>query len=623
MRKLSLLLFAMVLFAFSANAQSYSQDFNNGIPSNMRLIDNDGLTPYYSSVFTEAWIAYERAAGDSMALSTSWYSPAGTSDDWIITPKFVVGTGDYLAWEAMAWSANYADGYVVKLSTTDSAMSSFTTTLMTVAAENNKWTGHTVDLSSYAGDTVWIAFINNSNDKFILSLDNIKVFTTQYAVKPVSVNMPVKIGMNLGPFDVAGTVVNQGLATITSYTLNYSVNGGYPVSSVVTASGSGFSIYGTDDFKAATQWNPTAVGNYTIKVWITDVNGTNTNTLASDTVSATVEIVAQSVQRLPLFETFTSSTCGPCVAGNQNLKSIFDANPNMWTCVKYQMSWPGNGDPYYTAEGGTRRQYYGVSSVPHQYIDGGYDGNSASVKQADLMNAYYTISYLDINAAMTITGKTCDINITMDPKDDITGNLKLFTAIVEKKTTKNVGSNGETEFFWVMKKMVPDANGTALSNFTSGTSVTKTLNWTFKGNYRLPANAKSPIDNATEHSVEEFNDLIAVVWVQDYSKKDVIQSAFSSVTIGMDEVERANLITAVYPNPAQDQVNINLNMEQTENVSVRIFNTLGQVVYNKNYGTMSGANTLNIQLDNLSEGVYFVKIVVGDKMYTKPLQITK
>jgi hypothetical protein len=239
------------------------------------------------------------------------------------------------------------------------------------------------------------------------------------------------------------------------------------------------------------------------------------------------------------------------------------------------------------------------------------------------MSAYYNISYLDITAAMTITGKTCDINITMDPKDDITGTLKLFTAIVEKKTTKNVGSNGETEFFWVMKKMVPDANGTAISNFTNGTSVTKTQSWTFQGNYRLPANAKSPIDNATEHSVEEFNDLIAVVWVQDYATKDVIQSAFSSVTIGMDEAERANLITAVYPNPAQDQVNINLNMEQTENVSVRIFNTLGQVVYNNNYGSMSGMNTLNIQLDNLTDGVYFVKIVVGDKMYTKPLQITK
>ena len=622
MRKLSLLLLALAFFGF-ASAQSYSEDFNNGIPSNMMLIDNDGLTPYYATTFTDAWIAYERATGDSMALSTSWYTPAGTSDDWMITPRINVASGDYLAWEAMAWSSSYADGYVVKLSPTgDSAMSSFTVTLLTVGAENDEWTGHTVDLSSYAGTQVRIAFINNSNDKFVLSVDNIKVFTTQYAVKPVALNMPVKIGKNLAPFDIMGTVVNQGLATITSYKLNYQVNNDPVVSSTITAGGSGMSIYATDDFKASTQWTPTAVGNYIIKVWVTDLNGSNTNTL-TDTVTTTVEIVQESVQRLPLFETFTSSTCGPCVAGNANLKQLFAANPNMWTCVKYQMSWPGDGDPYYTLEGGTRRQYYGVTSVPHQFIDGGYDGNSASVKQSDLMSAYYNISYLEINAALTITGKNTETQITLTPKENNSSNLRLFCAIVEKKTTKNVGSNGETEFFWVMKKMVPDANGTILNGLTAGTPINKTLNWNFKGKYRLPANAKSPIDNATEHSVEEFTDLIAVVWVQDFTTKKVLQSAFSSVTIGMDEAERANLITAVYPNPAQDQVNINLNMEQSENVKVSIFNTLGQTVYSKNYGSLSGVNTLNIHLDNVSNGVYFVKIIVGDKMYTKPLQITK
>ncbi|MEZ5197672.1 MAG: hypothetical protein R2764_15170 [Bacteroidales bacterium] len=32
------------------------------------------------------------------------------------------------------------------------------------------------------------------------------------------------------------------------------------------------------------------------------------------------------------------------------------------TLVKYQMNWPGVGDPYYT-EGGAERNYYGVSWV--------------------------------------------------------------------------------------------------------------------------------------------------------------------------------------------------------------------------------------------------------------------
>jgi hypothetical protein len=623
MRKITFLLFTFILFAVSVNAQTYFENFNAGMPSNMRYIDNDSLVAKYSATWPigTPWVAFERAPGDSMAISTSYYSPTpGQSDDWMITPKITVGTGDFLVWEAMAWSTSYADGYVVKLSTTDSAMSSFTTTLFSVSAEQAAWTGHSIDLSTYAGQSVYIAFINNSNDMYVLSIDNISVMSTQFDVEPTAIIVPTKIGLNLAPINIAGTVVNKGLTTITSYQVNYNINNGPTDSATITPT-TGFGVYNSDNF--TTTWTPTAVGNYTVKVWITKLNGSNVNISEQDTISAQCEIVAQSVQRMPLFETFTSSTCGPCVAGNTNLKNLFDANPNMWTCVKYQMSWPGNGDPYYTDEGGVRRQFYGVTSVPHQYIDGGYDGNSSSVTQGDLFTAYNNICYLDIQASMTITGKNCDINISMDPKENISGSLKLFTAIVEKKTTQNVGSNGETEFHWVMKKMVPDANGTLLNGFTSGTTVTKTQNWKFKGVYRLPSNAKSPIDNSKEHSVEEFTDLVAVVWVQDMNTKKVIQSAFSSVTIGMDEVERASLITAVYPNPANNQVNINLNMEQSENVEVSIFNTLGQIVVSENYGSLNGVNTLNIKLDNLTSGIYFVKIAVGDKVYTKPLQITK
>ncbi len=622
MKKITLLLFAFVLFTFSTKAQTYFEDFNAGMPSNMTYIDNDSLTPYYTnwSVGTP-WIAYERAAGDSMALGTSYYSPAGQSDDWMITPSITPAAGDFLVWEAMAWNGTYADGYDVKLSTTSGTdMSTFTTTLLSVSAEQTEWTGHSIDLSSYAGQTVYIAFIENSTDMFILSIDNISVMSTQYDVEPTAVVVPTKIGLNLAPFDVMGTVANKGLATINNYKVNYNVNGGATVSTVITPT-TGFGTYGTDDFSAS--WTPTAVGVYTIKVWITDLNGTNVNPSATDTVSAQCEIVANSVQRMPLYETFTSSTCGPCVAGNQNMDGLFAANPNKWVCVKYQMSWPGSGDPYYTAEGGVRRTFYAINSVPRQEIDGGFDGNSASVTQAQFTQAYNNISMLDITAALNIYGKKCDLTVDMNPADDITGNLKLFVAIVEKKTTGNVGTNGETEFHWVMKKMMPDANGTTLANFTNGTNVNKTLSYTFNGNYRLPADATNPIDNATEHSVEEFSDLIAVVWVQDITTKEVLQSAFSSVTAGMSEAERANLITAVYPNPANDQVNISLNMEQSENVEVSIFNTVGQVVLAKNYGSMNGVNTLNVQLGDLTTGIYFVKIVVGDKVYTKPLQITK
>jgi len=617
------LLFVMAFAFITMSAQTYSENFNNGMPSNMRYIDNDGHTAKYPGTWPVGtpWASMKRAAGDSMAISTSYYVPAATSDDWMITPKITPVTGDYLAWEAMAWAASYADGYVVKLSTTDSAMASFTTTLLTVPAEQADWTGHTIDMTPYVGQSVYIAFINNSTDMYVLSIDNIMVMSNQFAAKATSVILPTKIGKNLAPFVISGSMVNQGLTSLTSYELSYSINGGAAVTSTITPTNA-VNIYNSDNFSHPTTWTPTATGIYTIKTWIGNLNGSNAN-LLSDTVTSTVEIIASSVQRNPLFETFTSSTCGPCVNGNKNLKEIFDANPNMWVCVKYQMSWPGDGDSYYTSEGGDRRTYYGVTSVPHQYIDGGFDGNSGSVTKGDLMDAYYNVCYLEMTADMTysVSGKYVSVNTTMTPAADINGNLKLFVAIVEKKTTGNVGSNGETEFHWVMKKMLPDANGTTLANFTSGNAVSKHNDYAFNGNYRLPNNAKDPIDNATENSVEEFDDLIAVVWVQDVTTKEVIQAVFSSVTVGMDEAERASIITNIYPNPATDNVNIELNNQTNENVEISIMNNLGQVLSSNNYGSLIGTQKVTMDVSNLVKGIYFVKVQIGEKYYVKPIQV--
>jgi len=620
MKKITLL-FVMAFAFITMNAQTYSEDFNNGIPATYRVIDNDGLPPHYSSTFTDAWVSYERSTGDSMVISTSYYTPAGQSDDWLITPKITPVSGDYLVWEAMAWASSYPDGYDVKLSTTDSAITSFTTTLLSVPAEATSWTGHTIDMTPYVGQSVYIAFVNNSNDMYVLSLDNIMVMSNQFAAKATSVTVPSEIGLNLAPFSISGSMVNQGLASLTSYDVSYSVNGGAPVTTTITPTNA-VNVFGSDDFSHPTAWTPTTAGTYTIKTWVGNLNGTNANTLA-DTITSTVVIVTESVQRLPLYETFTSSTCGPCVAGNTNMDGLFAANPNKWVCVKYQMSWPGDGDPYFTDEGDVRKSFYGVNSVPRQEIDGGYDGNSSSVTQSMFMDAYYQISYLEISSDMTynVEGKFVSVNTTMTPKDDLSGNLKLFVAIVEKKTTANVGSNGETEFHWVMKKMLPDANGTTLANFTNGNVVSKHNEYAFNGNYRLPSNSNDKIDNAIEHSVEGFDDLIAVVWVQDITTKEVLQSAFSSVTVGMSAAERASIITNIYPNPATDNVNIELNNQTNENVEISIMNNLGQVLSSNNYGSLIGAQKVTMDVSNLGRGIYFVKVQIGEKYYVKPIQV--
>lgn len=183
MRLLTLLGFC--LFAITGNSQMelLNEDFSGGIPSTWTVVDNDGHTPNDAvSEFSEAWIYYE-SADDSSAASTSYFEPADTASRWLITPKVSLLTFSKLVWEARSVDASYPDGYLVLISNTDSLIESFTDTLASISAASPIWEkkGVLLDTAGYANEDVYVAFLNNTGDGFILELDDIKVLSDDNA----------------------------------------------------------------------------------------------------------------------------------------------------------------------------------------------------------------------------------------------------------------------------------------------------------------------------------------------------------------------------------------------------------------------------------------------------------
>lgn len=360
------------------------------------------------------------------------------------------------------------------------------------------------------------------------------------------------LDLNNAPFDVTGDLSNFGTALVTSFNLNYSVDGG----PVVTDAVSGVSILNGDtySFTHSTQWAPANAGTYTITVWASDLNGNADENSLNDSITKTVQVIDGFVERNALHEVFTSSTCPPCAPGNANTTAIFNNSFETPVIIKYQMSWPGTGDPYYTLEGLTRRNYYGVNSVPNMAVDGGWNGNTNSYTDG-LLNQFSGVpSFLDIAGNYTIdtATKTVDINFGYLPLTDFPGNNTLHVAILEEETFNNVKTNGETVFDHVMKKMLPDGNGTSIGSINQGFPVTYNFNYTFNGNYRLPNNATDPIDHTIEHSVEEFDDLIVVVFIQNNSTDEVYHSSFGieqPTTLDMQALSFTTADTGVVGSP--------------------------------------------------------------------------
>jgi len=166
----------------------YNENFEtSGIPATYTIIDNDGLTPHTSvSEYTEAWIAKVDPLDpmNNCASSTSYFEPIGEASRWLITPAITLGpSGNVLFWDALSHDPSFPDGYRILVSRTDTQLASFTDTLFFVFGElADEWHTRSASLGSIGldGETVHIAFINETDNGFKLYMDNIRVEKENY-----------------------------------------------------------------------------------------------------------------------------------------------------------------------------------------------------------------------------------------------------------------------------------------------------------------------------------------------------------------------------------------------------------------------------------------------------------
>ncbi|HRY34174.1 MAG TPA: choice-of-anchor J domain-containing protein [Bacteroidales bacterium] len=476
------------------------------------------------------------SGGDKMAFCTWNTSGSSTCDQWLITPGVLIGNYYSLSCYIRKFG-DYADTLDVLIITGGAGPEFFTILLESIGwgASDTGWIYRNWDFSAYAGQLVMIAFrehvLDNNNDGAAVFLDQVRLGPIlQYDLAVSSHNFPATLGMNNAPFTVSGNLMNHGSQVINSLQLHYQVDGG----SVVTENLNGLNIppMTSYSFSFATPWNPPAAGQYTMKLWASFPNGHPDENAGNDTLTASLTIVSMYIQRKPLLEDFTSSTCSPCATGDQVLDAILDFNPGEFTCIKYPMYWPGLGDPYYTAEGENRMNYYGADYVPELFPDGGPGMNTGTYTQGQFDANMAVPCFVDLMANCTITGQSVEVHTEIIPYGDYnSSDLVLHVGIFEYETQNNIGGSGATSFSYIMKKMLPDASGSPMPALVNGITQSLDLSYIFQGDYRLPINATVPIDHNTEHSVEQFTDLGAAVWLQNAVTKEVLQSCFANVTV--------------------------------------------------------------------------------------------
>ncbi len=248
-------------------------------------------------------------------------------------------------------------------------------------------------------------------------------------------------------------------------------------------------------------------------------------------------------RKIVLLEEASNSSCGPCAALNPIFQSYFKVNFGKVISVRYRAWWPGADDPMYlanTEENRTRVQYYGIQGVPAFVVDG---------KKVDLGDVEAEVNKRFLNGAPVEIQIDADFsNDSLRSQVKIIGladvsqsSLYLRTAIIERKITYSSppGSNGEKVFYDIMRKMLPDANGTAIASINAG----DTLNFAFS------------LADLKDWRVEQ---LAFVAWLQSDATKEIIQANMS-------------VPTCIIESPISDNVQI-LSANSSHSVPMQIFN---------------------------------------------------
>jgi hypothetical protein len=309
-------------------------------------------------------------------------------------------------------------------------------------------------------------------------------------------------------------------------------------------------------------------------------------------------------QRVIIIEQFTNSGCLNCANSNPAVFNFVNNTQNV-ACISYHSAFPYNDSMYFenTIDNNARINYYNVVGVPQTVINGNaFNSSSSSFPNSGLSVANNQLN-IPPDYEITVNNFTFQNNmlnaecIFKSLSNTINNNLVAHIAVVEKNVFKNSyagspGNNTETVYKYVMRKMLPTANGTALSNTSLNGVDTITVSW--------------PIQK-----IKNVSEIRLVAFVQNTNSKNILQASIntpSTATSIIDnsiDVDKKILLTNFVTN---GKLQLNAAIAGT----AQVFDLTGKLLFSQSIE--KGQAELNVQ--NLSNGIFILKHNGQSQLFT-------
>ena len=619
---------AILISSISFCQTIFSEDFDGSqlLPLNWTVYNVDNNTPATPvNNITEAWTILENSESGTgnHIVSTSWYSPAGTSNDWIVTPSITIpATGYFLEFDVMAKDISFPDQFSVYINTVGNQVANFTMpALILDSIPSNSYSRKSIDLSAYSGQTIYIAIVNSSFDKYLLFVDNI-------IVRIPTQNDAILTNATLNRFSMINmdnnlelTVKNDGTNPITSVTVNWN-DGTASHSSEITCS-----IIGGG---STTIIHPIAV-NYevaaekTITTTITSVNTLIDPTPINNLFNNKINTVGEIVQKNTLFEVGTSTECGTCVEGIVRLNEGYSNHPTNLIGINVHHN-DVMTDLEYDSE---------VNLVNELIVNVDRQDLNIATSSTSFENYYEKHSAMiapaSVEGEISMNGSEVQIIVKANFKTPFAAANYRLGAIMSENNVVGTGPTfdqtndyaggtiGLMEGYELLTNPIPTSNmvyqyvGRTLLGGYNGqigsvpTTITEGQSCQFAFSYTVPSTSVRSNMNVTFVLIDQVTGAIV----------NAKQMSLSLATI--QEFDTSNQFK-LYPNPVSE--NLAIVFEATKkDYTITINDLAGKTVLTKQFSNLSGAQEIAIPVENIVSGSYLVTIASEGSSYSQQIII--
>jgi len=626
---------AMVVGTTAFAQTHFSDDFNDVNLTGWSSTDNDADAPPASGTNYDIWYAADMSGsfaelGAGSAVSRSWasnvvYSP----NNFLVSPAINLtsasATGLSLMWQVGSIEATsstwYEEHYAVYVSTSNTPATMIATTPVyeeTLPGGETVYS-RTVDLSAYAGQTVYVLFRHyNCTDENALVLDNVVVKNLQpndASVDAVTVNRYSQTSTNN---TLAVSVKNEGSNAITSVQINW--NDG--TDHIQTITGLNIAPGATASVNHPTAVNYATVVEKDLAVTISQVNTVADSDPSNNTGSGKINTVSALEEKSVVIEEGTGTWCGWCPRGAVAMDYMVTTYPTDFIGIAVH-----NADPMTVTEYDNGANFSGFpgSNVDRVLLD-------QSVSQSAFVSYYNARKDLIVPAAVSVAASGAGSNVTVVASATFrtvfaAANYRLGVIIIEDGVTGTTSGYNQANYyannaagpmggFESLPNPVPAAQmtynhvGRALLGGYNGqagsvpAAITdgQTVSYTF--NYTVPATS----NKANMH---------AVAVLIDQTTGEIVNAAEGSLS-GASLGEMETIAMEVYPNPATDVVNVKFE-GQGGDYQIVITDLAGRQVAATSVVNANGAQAVALPVSELGAGNYLVTIAKDGASYTQNL----